>query len=46
MHNQLDIMQITTGYVESYIELFTFIQGKNMSNDDYFSQFKVLLESI
>ncbi len=46
LHNQLEMKHATTGYVKSYIELFTFVQGPNMSNDDYYAQSKGLIESI
>ncbi len=43
-HNQLKTKHATTGYIESYIKFFMFVQGPNMSNDNYYDQFKGLIE--
>ncbi len=45
-HSQLETNHTTIRYMERYSELFTSVQGKNMSNNNYFAQFKGLVESI
>ena len=45
-HNQTEAKQTVMGFVESTVELFTYHQGENVSNDDYSIMFNVLVESI
>ncbi len=45
-HNQLETKHTTTGYVKTYFELITFMQGQSMSNNDHYAQFRGLVELI
>ncbi len=45
-YNQLKKNHMTKEYINSYVKLFKFTQGPNISKNNYYVQFKGLIESI